>query len=125
MTGHVPLCFNCDAREVQEPHTYADGTGFCSAECERTANAEFAAHFDEVDGDTPDCVDCGHPAETVHPEGAPMCRVCWSHEDEDHYIDQKYDSEPEGSYDLSDDGDALASAGFGTDEDYGYYGDDY
>lgn len=23
------------------------------------------------------------------------------------------------------DGDALASAGFGTDEDYGYYGDDY
>ena len=27
--------------------------------------------------------------------------------------------------DLSDDGDALASAGFGTDEDYGYYGDDF
>lgn len=24
--------------------------------------------------------------------------------------------------DFSDDGDALASAGFGTDEDYGYYG---
>ena len=30
------------------------------------------------------------------------------------------DGEPEGSHDLSDDGDALASAGFGTDEDYGY-----
>ena len=27
--------------------------------------------------------------------------------------------------DLYDDGEALASAGFGTDEDYGYYGDDY
>lgn len=30
------------------------------------------------------------------------------------------DGEPHGSYDLSDDGDALASAGMGTDEDYGY-----
>ncbi len=37
---------------------------------------------------------------------------------------QYEDGEPEGSYDLSDDGDALASAGFGTDEDYGYFGDD-
>jgi len=34
------------------------------------------------------------------------------------------DGEPMGSYDLSDDGDALASAGFGTDEDYGYFGGD-
>jgi hypothetical protein len=33
--------------------------------------------------------------------------------------------EPEGSYDLSDDADALASAGWGTDEDYGYYGDEF
>lgn len=29
------------------------------------------------------------------------------------------DSEPSGSYDMSDDADALASAGFGSDEDYG------
>lgn len=28
------------------------------------------------------------------------------------------DGEPMGSYDLSDDADALASAGFGMDEDY-------
>lgn len=35
------------------------------------------------------------------------------------------DGEPAGSYDLSDDAEALASAGFGTDEDYGYYGDDF
>jgi hypothetical protein len=27
--------------------------------------------------------------------------------------------------DYSDDADALASAGFGTDEDYGFYADDY
>jgi hypothetical protein len=29
-----------------------------------------------------------------------------------------------GSYDLSDEGYALASAGWGTDEDYGYHGGD-
>lgn len=28
-------------------------------------------------------------------------------------------------YDYEDDGDALASAGFGTDEDYGYYGEEF
>jgi len=43
---------------------------------------------------------------------------------EDDFEDEEYDDEPIGSYDLSDDGDALASAGFGTDEDYGYYGDE-
>lgn len=32
--------------------------------------------------------------------------------------------EPEGSYDLSDDAEALASVGWGTDEDYGHYGGD-
>ncbi len=30
-----------------------------------------------------------------------------------------------GADDYSDDGDAFASAGWGTDEDYGYTGDDY
>lgn len=34
------------------------------------------------------------------------------------------DGEPEGSHDLSDDADALSSAGWGTDEDYGYYGEE-
>lgn len=38
--------------------------------------------------------------------------------------DETIDDEPRGSHDLSDDGDALASAGFGTDEDYGGYGGD-
>lgn len=37
------------------------------------------------------------------------------------------DEEDDDSYDefddSTDDGDALASAGFGTDEDYGYYGE--
>ncbi len=36
------------------------------------------------------------------------------------------DCYPYNSHDLSDDAEALASAGFGTDEDYGDYGgDDY
>jgi hypothetical protein len=35
------------------------------------------------------------------------------------------DEEPEIDCDDSDDGWALASAGMGTDEDYGYFGDDY
>lgn len=33
------------------------------------------------------------------------------------------DGEPKGSHDMSDDAEALASAGHGTDEDYGSYGD--
>lgn len=35
------------------------------------------------------------------------------------------DEEEDMDCDDSDDGYALASAGFGTDEDYGYAGDDY
>ena len=35
--------------------------------------------------------------------------------------DEDEDNEPDGSW---MDGDALASAGHGTDEDYGYYGDE-
>ena len=43
-------------------------------------------------------------------------------------IDPELLQDAEDRYDDSMDGDAesaLASAGFGTDEDYGYYGDDY
>lgn len=70
----------------------------------------------------------------------PMCKLCGEYEIgtfqvhndfcSDVCADRAYDyvgdGEPEGSYDLSDDAEALASAGFGTDEDYGYYGgEDY
>ena len=45
---------------------------------------------------------------------------------EDDYEEYEGDCEPHGSYDLSDDAYALASAGWGTDEDYGFFGgDDY
>lgn len=45
--------------------------------------------------------------------------------DEDDDFDD--DDEPHGSFDMSDDADALASAGHGMDEDYGDWGggDDY
>lgn len=33
-----------------------------------------------------------------------------------------YDEAERSAFDYSDDGDALASAGWGTDEDYGYFG---
>lgn len=39
----------------------------------------------------------------------------------DDLLDQEEEYEP----DYEDDGDALASAGFGTDEDYGYYGEEF
>jgi len=76
----------------------------------------------------PMCVMCGDREVTivVNSTGAgycsPECEESY-HEDEDV---QCFFEEPVGSYNLSDDGDALASAGFGTDEDYGYYGgEDY
>ncbi len=49
-----------------------------------------------------------------------------SDEDEEDPDDEPQydDDEPRGSYDSSDDAEALASAGFGSDEDYGSYGDD-
>jgi hypothetical protein len=39
--------------------------------------------------------------------------------------DDDYGDYDDHDYDDLYDGEALASAGFGTDEDYGYYGDDY
>lgn len=35
---HTPLCYNCNVREVEAPFSSADGTGFCSHECEESAN---------------------------------------------------------------------------------------
>ena len=46
------------------------------------------------------------------------------------FVEQALENNPlvDADYDDSMDGDfdsAMASAGYGTDEDYGYYGDDY
>ena len=42
---------------------------------------------------------------------------------EDYHLNQDAE-EPYSPNDYSDDAEALASAGWGTDEDYGYYGED-
>jgi hypothetical protein len=54
---------------------------------------------------------------TVSDDGEPIAT---------YLVEAEYDGEvgwPFDCNDLSDDADALASAGFGTDEDYGFYGD--
>ncbi len=66
-------------------------------------------HSDERE----ECGECGRPV------GIGLC-FCQA-EDVPEY-DEDEDGEPLGSHDLSDDADALASAGWGTDEDYGYFG---
>lgn len=48
------------------------------------------------------------------------CAFCYPDLAEDE--DYEDDYEPSTVYDMSDDAEALASAGWGTDEQYGYYG---
>ena len=40
-------------------------------------------------------------------------------------FDEMCEQEQDYEHDYEDDGEALASAGFGTDEDYGYYGEEF
>jgi hypothetical protein len=59
--------------------------------------------------------------------GAPSCSSCGACHEEDcpacsDILCDYGDGEPAGPNDLSDDAEALASAGRGTDEDYGYFG---
>lgn len=70
----------------------------------------------------PMCPMCGaYEVGTFEGGGAEYCS--WMCADMAHeYLTDT--GEPEGSYDLQDDADALASAGWGTDEDYGYYGEE-
>ena len=96
---HVPMCPVCNENEVGS--LPGGSEYYCSHVCENIANAEGEEFL--AAGEVP-----------ISDEMVEEFRV------------QYYgDGEPEGSHDLSDDGDALASAGFGTDEDYGYYGDDF
>jgi hypothetical protein len=69
---------------------------------------------------------CKHCGEDMSGDGYKLPFHCINASEEDwwysapdsgpYYCDSYYDDD-------SDDGYALASAGFGTDEDYGYYGD--
>jgi len=64
----------------------------------------------------------------MEPMGCASCRemdLSYESGDEPDDDPNSCDSDPDEPTDMSDveaDGDALASAGWGTDEDYGYYG---
>ena len=84
-----------------------------------TSNGEYMGHV-------PMCVLCGeYEVGTFHGGDHQFCSTTCADKAYDYMMDAEGDGEPEGSYDLSDDAEALASAGYGTDEDYGYYGDDF
>lgn len=80
-------------------------------------------------GHVPMCKVCGeYEAGTFYGGDVDFCSDTCADRAHGYMIDAMYedmDGEPEGSHDHSDDADALASAGWGTDEDYGYYGDDF
>ena len=50
---HVPMCLACDAHEVAAPFTNDSGEGFCTAECEAEAQAEFADWLSDCERDEP------------------------------------------------------------------------
>lgn len=81
-----------------------------------TTNGEYMSH-------TPICPICDTYEVGTFPGGTD--EYCSSTCEGAAHAEWEQDGEPEGSHDLSDDAEALASAGFGTDEDYGYYGDDF
>lgn len=74
---------------------------------------------DMVDNATNLCLDCNADlANGYQSTDLNLCQPCKD------YREQGDGYERPTSHDLSDDADALASAGWGTDEDYGGYGDD-
>jgi hypothetical protein len=71
------------------------------------------------------CCRCGYDDFTV-PESGFACEEFYPEppegDDEEFYPEPpEGDGEPMGSHDMSDDADALASAGFGMDEDYNHF----
>ena len=74
----------------------------------------YRSDYDDVDG----VVDVDGYGEDAYNDG-------WDQDDyvedyEDGYEDDYYDDSMDGDFDS-----AMRDAGFGTDEDYGYYGEDY
>jgi hypothetical protein len=102
-------CENCkgDIQEVNAINIDPEGAKRLRLKKMDYLPAEVTA---EEGHDTTYCDECVGQAEEVA-----------AHAENDE-MDDDDDGEPHGSYDLSDDGDALASAGMGTDEDYGMGG---
>lgn len=85
----------------------------------------------DTDYDFVVCVYC----DRTHPMGTVVCKPCGEYKGimtveawEDYlglsWYGEMEDDEPVGMTDVEADADTLASAGWGTDEDYGYYGGD-
>lgn len=86
------------------------------------------------------CTNCGFDLESGYQssDNLNLCQHCAEYDEQGHNCagdncvciggdenHDPYDAEDDRTtFDMSDDADALASAGWGTDEDYGYYGDD-
>ncbi len=85
----------------------------------------------------PRCSGCGRKLNVANAYDNDLCNQCADEDNEPDIFDEDFEGEDltdeechdlENEYDDSMDGDhqsGLASAGFGTDEDYGYYGSDY
>jgi hypothetical protein len=118
MIYHVSMCLWCNEREVVGMYTREDGSGFCSGLCEEEALTEMAlAELEFGDEDW-----CDDPErEFPHKLGTDgSCHTCaMAHEGDEPFDGFLTDAEA--------DADVLASAGWGTDEDYGCYdsGDSY
>ena len=67
---HTPLCFTCATREVAAPFTFRDGSGFCSQECEASANEEAADHFAELEKEHYDALLARQYSEDAHLDAA-------------------------------------------------------
>jgi len=75
----------------------------------------------EYDIDMQYCGGCGMPADECY------CHECEDDYDYDYEDEDDYDEPDDNMTDVEADADTLRSAGWGTDEDYGYFGnnDDY
>ncbi len=71
--------------------------------------------------DAPCCGCCPSSEEAYYDYREDIDLDPWGSEDEVDYEDEPWDGFRD---DVEADADALASAGYGTDEDYGYYGDE-
>lgn len=126
-TKEKPAMIPCVVCE-EKPATAldADGDRVCG-ECKEIA-VDLLKHYPELN-EPVECLTCGKlPCEDV------LCRMQREEDAAAREVEQDgdrsardyadYDEDDRTTFDMSDDADALASAGWGTDEDYGYYGGD-
>ena len=79
------------------------------------------------DDDAATCADCNADLAAGHQssDNLNLCQDCADYRQQGEEQGDDFEDHVDGGrYDLSDDAEALASAGMGTDEDYGYYGDE-